>query len=271
MTKSSNGIIKRGKIPVNQKLLKPFVILICLCVAIPPFSLASAESRNEELNEDEEIAIDDELSEDEEIELDEGLYDGDEVVLDEFIDPIVLYYEDFESEEELDAKVTELLNDESVSGVQVISKAEDSMIGPRAVRLPGKWYTHGAGRIKYYKLSDSYGPIINSVASDPGVTMKLSYNKKHSATYSGDFGLNSTIVSLTVGFNVTSSYSVSYSGSYKVPTNANNRTVKRATVSSKLIYQRRSYTVVSPKYPKGKTGTAKKPIGIYYQKKLTYK
>ncbi|GIO22810.1 hypothetical protein [Oceanobacillus sp. J11TS1] len=252
---------------MNQKSLKFFVILLCLCLATPPFSSVSAGK----LDEDEELLIENPIFEGEEIKHDEGLYDGKEVVLDEYIDPVVLYAEDFEGEKELEAKVTELLNDELVSGVQVISKTEERTVGSQATRLPGQWYKQGRARIKYLKLSDAYGPTINSAAGDPGITMDLPYSKSHAATYSGDYGLTSSIISMAVGFNVTGSYSVSSAGSYKVPSTVDKKKVKTATINSKLIYQRCSYTVVSPEYPSGKEGTAKKPIGIYYQKKITYK
>ncbi|WP_077601810.1 hypothetical protein [Oceanobacillus sojae] len=250
---------------MNRNVFKSFFVLLCLCLAIAPFTLTNAESQGQDLNDGDKLILDDELTGNEEIELDD-----ENILPDEFPDAIELYYEDFESEEELEAEVTKLLHDESVSGVQVISKKE-TIVSPLAVRLPGVWYTHGNSRIQFLKRSNTYGPVIHSNASDPGITMNMNDTIDYAAAYSGDFGLNPLIISMTVGFNVTDSYTVSYSGSYTVPEKVNNKEVDNVQLNSKLVYQTDSYTVVSPEYPTGKTGIAKKPVGIYYQKQITYK
>lgn len=250
---------------MNRNLFKSFFVLLCLCLAIAPFTLANAESQDEDLYDRDELILGDELAEDEEIELDD-----EDVLIGEFTNPIELYYEDFESKEELEAKVTEFLNDESVSGVQVIPK-EENMLPLQAVRLPGEWYKYGNSKIKFLKRSNKFGPAVNSVVSDSGITIHLNDSNSYPAIYSGNSGLNAPIISMIVGFNVTGSYTVSFSGSYTVPEKVNNKKVESVQLNSKLIYQMVSYTVVSPAHPNGKTGTAKKSVGIYYEKETTYK
>ncbi|MBO1003913.1 hypothetical protein [Pseudogracilibacillus auburnensis] len=195
-----------------------------------------------------------------------------EVTLDKEQEPTKLYYEDFLNEEELNEKVTAVLKDDSVSGVLVVHKEEypDFSLSKFPV---GTWKPYKNGQIRYNgPRSDTYNSTVNVFAGDPEITMNLNYSSTHSSTYSGSFGLDAAVgISAAVGFPVTGSNSVSLSGTYKVPSEHNGKTVKRATLRVKVVYANHSYTVRNNSYPKGKTGTAKKPYGVYYQKTFTYK
>ncbi|MCR6111735.1 hypothetical protein HXA35_15405 [Bacillus sp. A301a_S52] len=223
-----------------NKFLNIAITFLCFCLVIIPTSTALAKTETKE-----------------------------EVILEQ--EPIKLYYEDFINEEELELEITNLLNDDSVSGVLVVHKNEKNPIYTSAFPI-GQWRNWKNGKIRYNgKKEDTFGSTINTVAGDPGLTIQLDYKKAHSATYSGNFGLNATGITMAVGFSVTSSYEVSYKGSYKVPKKHNGKKVKRAQLNGKIVYANHSYTVKSPSYPQGKTGTAKKPYGVYYQKNITYK
>lgn len=118
--------------------------------------------------------------------------------------------------------------------------------------------------------NDSYGSVINKVAGNPGTTIGLSYSKSVSATLSGSGGVSTPVIDVTVGFRTSKSYSVSYTGSYKVESKANGKNVKIVTMSAKPIYQNHRFQT---KTKAGISGMliAKKPIGIYYSKSYTYK
>ncbi|SDZ48763.1 hypothetical protein SAMN05421736_11476 [Evansella caseinilytica] len=205
----------------------------------------------------------------------------------------VIYAEDFADEEELYEKVTELLNDPNVEGVSVINEEQstpgslneltagsvasreqvsENNVGILSAWLrPGQYRTHGPYRIQRINNGkDTYGSTINKVAGDPGVTIKLDYSKSVAASHTSTFGLDLKYVNAAVGFNTTRSYTVSYSGSIKVPKKNNGKKVKRLTMEAKPIFENRHLRVWHKREYKGVT-TAKKPVGIYYKKVFTYK
>lgn len=222
---------------MNKILLKSIIALVLFGLVIIPFSTARAETEVTPLKKQE---------------------------------PIKLYYEDFLNQEDLDLKITKLLKDDAVPGVLVVHKEEYSNLAPQAIPI-GQWRNWQNGKVKYNgKRTDTYGPTLSTVAGDPGIIIDLSYSDSHAASHSGDFGLSDAGVNLAVGFAVTGSYSVSYAGSYKIPSKDNGKDVTRANLNIKVVYANHSYTVKNASYPNGKTGTAKKPYGIYYEKVITY-
>ena len=109
---------------------------------------------------------------------------------------------------------------------------------------------------------------IKTISGNSGVELNLTYSKSVEASVSTTFGVSKSDISNEVGFNVSKSYSVSYSGTYTVPSN-----VKRATLTAYPLYDKYEYGI----YLKGKlgqpdvkmkTGYALKPIGIHYEKKI---
>lgn len=100
------------------------------------------------------------------------------------------------------------------------------------------------------------------------MNLTKSISASASTTFSG--AVTKSAISSAVGFSITSSTSVSYTGSYTVPSNA-----KKATLTAYPLYNKYSYGI----YLRGKgslpdtlmtTGIALKPIGIYYSKSVTY-
>lgn len=131
-------------------------------------------------------------------------------------------------------------------------------------------------RAPRYKVQDvknlgtyvDYSRSFGTVSGNKGVTINLSKSISVSSSISSSFGASYGQVSSAVGFNVSSSSTLTYSGSYKVPSN-----VSRAELIAYPLYQRYQYSV----YLKGKSwikdtklgvGYAYKPIGIHYNKKI---
>lgn len=131
-------------------------------------------------------------------------------------------------------------------------------------------------RIASYKVKDKkyigqyidYNKALKTISGNSGVRLNLTYSKSVEASVSTTFGVSKSDISNAVGFNVSKSYSVSYSGTYTVPSN-----VKRATLTAYPLYDKYEYGI----YLKGKlgqpdvkmkTGYALKPIGIHYEKKI---
>ena len=107
---------------------------------------------------------------------------------------------------------------------------------------------------------------LETVSGNSGMTLNLTLQKSISSSASVTFGVSNSVISHSVGFNVSKSYSVSHSGSYKVPSNVN-----RAVVTAYPLYNKYEYGI----YLRGrmgqpdvrmKTGYALKPIGIHYEK-----
>jgi len=222
---------------MNKILIKSIIALILFSLVIIPYSTARAEA---------------------------------DVTPNKEHEPIKLYYEDFLNQEDLDLKITKLLKDAAVPGVLVVHKEEYSNLAPQAIPI-GQWWNWQNGKAKYNgKRNDTFGPTLSTLAGDPGIIINLDYSESHDGSHSGSFGLSDAGVNLAVGFTVNGSYSVSFTGSYKIPSIDNGKDVARANLNLKVVYANHSYTVKNASYPNGKTGTAKKPYGVYYEKVITY-
>ena len=113
-----------------------------------------------------------------------------------------------------------------------------------------------------------YNNTLRTVSGNGGVNLNLTFSKTLQSSVSTTFGVSKSDISSTVGFNVSSSYTVSYSGSYLVPSN-----VKRATLKAHPLYEKYEYGIylrgrMGQPDVKMKTGYALKPIGIHYEKNI---
>ena len=131
-------------------------------------------------------------------------------------------------------------------------------------------------RIASYKVKDKkyigqyidYNKALKTISGNSGVELNLSYSKSVEASVSTTFGVSKSDISSEVGFNVSKSYTVIYSGTYTVPSN-----VKRATLTAYPLYDKYEYGIylrgkLGQPDVKMKTGYALKPIGIHYEKKI---
>lgn len=113
-----------------------------------------------------------------------------------------------------------------------------------------------------------YSTVYQTLSGASGITLNLGLQKSISASVTSTFGVSKSDISSSVGFNVSKSYSVSYGGSYTVPSN-----VSRAVLKAHPLYEKYEYGI----YLRGKmglpdtrmeTGYALKPIGIHYSKEF---
>ena len=131
-------------------------------------------------------------------------------------------------------------------------------------------------RMANYKVKDKkylgqyvdYNKALKTISGNSGVELNLGYSKSVEASVSTTFGVSKSDISDEVGFNVSTSYTVSHSGTYTVPSN-----VRRATLTAHPLYDKYEYGIylrgkLGQPDVKMKTGYALKPIGIHYEKKL---
>lgn len=191
--------------------------------------------------------------------------------------PIVLYAQDFVSDTDLEnAVTTELAKSETGELIVIFDKSGQDIPTKRAAPPIGKWIKMTQnGKMLYFKYNgrkaDTRGASLQAIQGDPGVELNLSLTKSVSAQYSASLGVDAKFISSVVGFSVTTSYSVTHSGKYTVPSKVNGRKVKYSTVRMGALYNTHSYSVRNASYPNGKDGTAKKPYGMYYSVAHTYK
>lgn len=130
---------------------------------------------------------------------------------------------------------------------------------------------------KVRKISDYTGK--NRIASSdgtPGITIKISKSRTISRSISGTFGAPRWVISAAIGWNVSASDTIAVEGSYKVPKKIGKKYVKKAILNAYTKYARKRYDVYygypNTRFAKKKgTGTAYKPIGVTFKKKIIYK
>lgn len=128
--------------------------------------------------------------------------------------------------------------------------------------------SYKVSNVKYLGEYIDYGTVYQTLSGESGITLNLGLQKSISASVTNTFGVSNSDISSSVGFNVSKSYSVSYGGSYTVPSNVN-----RAVLKAHPLYEKYEYGI----YLRGKmglpdtrmkTGYALKPIGIHYSKEF---
>lgn len=181
-----------------------------------------------------------------------------------------VFQDDFKNEQELNSYVTSLLQDPNVEGVSVVDKGLKSNLA-RSNWPDYQWRPIGKGRYlaPWGFNANTYGSIINSVAGDPGTTIGLNYSRSVSASVNSTLGVEAGPLNLAVGFNVSGSYKVSFTGSYKVENTVNGRKVKRLTLTARPVYMNKKFVLKRIDGVKVNS-VAKKPVGIYYAKSYTF-
>lgn len=155
---------------------------------------------------------------------------------------------------------------EDDKGITIIDKTyneneSEPEITPRMARYKVK-------NKRYLGQYIDYNSTLRTVSGNSGVVLNLGFSSSVQSSVSTTFGVSKSDISATVGFNVSSSYTVSHSGSYTVPSYA-----KRAVLKAHPLYDKYEYGI----YLRGrmgqpdvrmKTGYALKPIGIHYEKTI---
>lgn len=151
---------------------------------------------------------------------------------------------------------------------------EDPLLPQTRIVMPPIPRKHRVNNVK--SLTNVNGSVFASTSGSPGMTLSLSVSESVSRSVTAKFGASNKMIETAVGFSVTGKVTVTNSTSMKVPTNHNNRNVKRMTLSARPIMQRKSFRVQSAPsagstWRTEGTGTASRPIGVAYTKSYTYK
>lgn len=125
--------------------------------------------------------------------------------------------------------------------------------------------------------SNSFGKDYLNVSGDPGITIGLSHakTKSYALQFGATFGCDkSFIANATWGSSKGST--LTYSGTWKVPSKSNGKQVKRGYLHMRPEYKVKSYTVYhkndgTNKWIKDGSSTTKKAYGVNIRKTFTYK
>ncbi|MDR3224724.1 MAG: hypothetical protein LBT52_00300 [Clostridiales Family XIII bacterium] len=181
---------------------------------------------------------------------------------------MVLNADDFSEIRTLGYWIGQLLKDPSVSHVIALYEDDNEHIAPVTTLsvslLP--W------RVKNVKTL-SYGLSSNPIAitsGQPDITIGTAKTSSIPSSYAASFGVAASVVSASVGFRVTGSTSMTYSGTWTIPSKHNGKSVKKGYLEARTIYLRKSYDIYRLSTRQG-TGTAKKAKGVDFSKSYTYK
>lgn len=110
----------------------------------------------------------------------------------------------------------------------------------------------------------------------PGVVLVIKQTKSVATTVSANFGASNAALSGSIGWSVTGTTSVAISGTFKVPSKVNGKSVKSLKFTAYPVYKTKLYDVYkmpwnSFSWSKQGTGTAKKAYGVAFKKVYTYK
>lgn len=197
-------------------------------------------------------------------------------------DEVIIDRSDYLLESDFEQVVTKHLNDENITTVTVINtdntviakpgKNDGSLVQPYSMALPY------AKNIKY--LYQRQGKqLLNTLWGQPGITINLTNSHSASATVSAGFSVDHRMLGGSLGFSTTSTHTVSYSGSYKVPGTVNGRKVSRVKLNAYPVlsiysfdwYEPERHNLIFTKMVFKGTGTAGKPVGVSYTKTFEYK
>lgn len=179
---------------------------------------------------------------------------------------ITLITSDYASDEDVNNAISNYLESDEVTTVNVIDATllEDETLNNNiSTRASGLIKTNTGESIG---LSGSYtetGALLNKVSGPTGMTLNLAYTKSISRSISGQYGISNSFISATVGYSVSGSDTVSFSGTYTVP-----KQYKRATISGYALNQVKRLSVYKTGPRFDRYIYSKRPIGISYSYNL---
>ena len=122
---------------------------------------------------------------------------------------------------------------------------------------------------------------LDTVWADPGIEASLTNSWERSATFSSSTGITGTELSMALNFTIGEKYTVSYTGKYTAPSTYGGREVDLVKLYAHPVREKYTFDVYEPTkqswnpfadpYEYTGTGSAYKPIGVYYQKIYVYK
>lgn len=161
---------------------------------------------------------------------------------------------------------------DDVEDSQVVPN-EDNAITPFMILMPGP--LHKTTDVKY--VGETIGTsTLWKTSGKPGMNIGLNFTKGTNATVSVTYGASYSNLSANLNFTIGKSYSVSSTGTYKVPKTYNGKAVSRAEVTGHPIYKKYSMKVhkrndIYFRYDYKGVAYAYKPIGIDMKYKHYYK
>ncbi|QYF80897.1 hypothetical protein KY492_18320 [Brevibacterium sp. PAMC21349] len=191
----------------------------------------------------------------------------------------VLTLDDTMTVSEQNSIINEYLSDPNIDELIVLDESlliESNVIenGPS---------TNARAIINKYKVqnvrggSDATGSSgLATAIGGPGVVLNISQNKSVATTVSANFGASNAALSGALGYSVTGTTTITISGTFKVPSKVNGKSVKSLKFTAYPVYKTKLYDVYkmpwnSYSWTKQGTGTAKKAYGVSYKKVYTYK
>lgn len=168
---------------------------------------------------------------------------------------------------------SDLENSNFESSAPLQSSSNNDRITPSMVLMPGPEYKFSG--VKYIKETIGKS-ILWKTSGVPGVTIGLDFTKSRNASVSTTYGASYHDISQSLSFTIGKSYSVSSSGSYKVPKSRGGKAIKRTEVTGQPIYKKYSVKVskrndILFRYDYKGLLYAYKPIGVHIKYKHYYK
>lgn len=191
----------------------------------------------------------------------------------------VLVIDDSMTNSEKKSRIDEYLADPALESLIVLNASElleehvpYENINPKA-RLGINMYKVNNIRNGNYVTGTS---VIAIAIGEPGITIGISQTKKVATTISSSYGASNSVLTASLGWDVTKSESVSISGSVKVPNTVNGKKVAKLAFEAYPVYKTKKFDVhkmpwYSIYWNLEGTGTAKKASGVEYKKSYTYK
>lgn len=187
----------------------------------------------------------------------------------------VLTLDDTMTVSEQNSIINEYLSDPNIDELIVLDESlliESNVIenGPS---------TNARAIINKYKVqnvrggSDATGSSgLATAIGGPGVVLNISQNKSVATTVSANFGASNAALSGALGYSVTGTTTITISGTFKVPSKVNGKSVKSLKFTAYPVYKTKLYDVYkmpwnSFSWTKQGTGTAKK-LMVYLIKKF---
>lgn len=184
------------------------------------------------------------------------------------INRIVVYADDFLDKDSLKEEVNQLLNQEDIDAVSIVSKTLKENVAQSA----SNWRRIGIDKqIRFEGVSHyTYEETLNTSSGAPGIKIDLASSKEVPVPVelTETAGIAPVMISSIVGFSTKSKYPISYVGSYTIPDTYKDQEIKRVRLHATAVYA--NYRFVTRESGSLTVRFVKKPVGMDYQKFYEY-
>ncbi|PAV28527.1 hypothetical protein CIL05_16465 [Virgibacillus profundi] len=195
-------------------------------------------------------------------------------VIENSADKVVIDRADYDSDIEFNENVNKYINDSNIMGVAVIDTREsislkdNDLITPKGILLPY------LSNIRNLGQSAFSSELLNTIWAQPGIPATLTNSYSVTTNYSNSTSISSLVVTTSLGFNVSKSHTVTYTGGpYTAPKTHNGKKVDHVRIYANPVKVKYRYDIYKPrrnKYYKAGNGQANKPVGVFYGKEFRY-